>query len=214
MILFRNPTLLLLLVVLVIDCSCATRKHHHYKRPSQREVDVGVASWYGSYFHGKPTSSGEPYNMYDFTAAHKTLPFGTYVMVTNMENKKSVEVKINDRGPFVKGRIIDLSYAGAKALDMVDRGTAIVRVTVTRRIKHHILPYTLQVGSFKDKRSALSLKKELEKRYRDVYIMAIRASGSEYHRVRVGYFNSEEASKETTLRLLRDGYSVFATTRD
>jgi rare lipoprotein A len=77
-------------------------------------VQYGVASWYGEKFHGNPTASGEIYDMYQLTAAHKTLPLGTYVMVTNTENNRSVQVKVNDRGPFVKGRLIDLSYAAAR----------------------------------------------------------------------------------------------------
>ena len=81
-------------------------------------IQTGQASWYGPGFHGQKTSNREIYNMYDMTAAHKALPFGTYVMVTNLNNDKSITVRINDRGPFVKGRIIDLSYAAAKMLDI------------------------------------------------------------------------------------------------
>ena len=90
----------------------------------------GVASWYGPGFHGRRTASGEIYNMYDYTAAHKTLPLGTYVRVINLENGKSVVVRINDRGPFVKNRIIDLSYAAAKKIDMIDKGTARVKLQI------------------------------------------------------------------------------------
>jgi len=90
----------------------------------------GVASWYGPNFHGHRTASGEIYNMYDYTAAHKTLPLGTYVRVINLENGKSVIVRINDRGPFKKGRIIDLSYAAAKKIDMIEKGIAKVRLEV------------------------------------------------------------------------------------
>lgn len=90
----------------------------------------GIASWYGPDFHSKKTSNGEVYNMYDMTAAHKTLPMNTVVRVDNLENGKSIVVRINDRGPFVKGRIIDLSNKAAHEIDMVRRGTAKVRVTV------------------------------------------------------------------------------------
>ena len=90
----------------------------------------GVASWYGRDFHGKKTSNGEYYNMYDLTAAHKTLPMNTMVKVTNLRNNRSVIVRINDRGPFVNSRIIDLSYAAAKRLDMIAKGTAPVRLEV------------------------------------------------------------------------------------
>lgn len=90
----------------------------------------GIASWYGPDFHSKKTSNGEVYNMYDMTAAHKTLPMNTVVKVNNLENGKSIIVRINDRGPFVKGRIIDLSNKAAHEIDMVRRGTAKVKITV------------------------------------------------------------------------------------
>ncbi|MBW2086527.1 MAG: septal ring lytic transglycosylase RlpA family protein, partial [Deltaproteobacteria bacterium] len=95
---------------------------------AQSYVEKGVASWYGRKFHGKKTASGERYNMYDMTAAHKTLPLGTWVKVTNLSNFQDVTVKINDRGPFVKGRIIDLSYIAARLVGLVGKGTAWVRV--------------------------------------------------------------------------------------
>lgn len=90
--------------------------------------EQGMASWYGDKFHGKPTSSGTPYDMHAYTAAHKTLPIPSFVTVTNTDTNKSITVMVNDRGPFVKGRIIDLSYAAAKELDVVQKGTAPVIV--------------------------------------------------------------------------------------
>ena len=90
--------------------------------------ETGIASWYGKKFHGKLTSTREVYDMYDITAAHKSLPIPCYVRVTNLSNNKSLIVRVNDRGPFKKGRIIDLSYAAAKELDMIDKGTANVFV--------------------------------------------------------------------------------------
>ena len=90
----------------------------------------GIASWYGTKFHGKRTSSGEPYDMYAMTAAHKSLPLPSYVRVTNLKNKRSVVVKVNDRGPFHENRIIDLSYAAAIKLGISDGGTGVVQVTV------------------------------------------------------------------------------------
>jgi rare lipoprotein A (peptidoglycan hydrolase) len=90
---------------------------------------VGLASWYGSYFHGNPTASGEAFDMHDLTAAHRTLPLGTRVLVHNLENDRAVVVRINDRGPYVEGRDIDLSYGAARALGMVRPG--VVRVEIT-----------------------------------------------------------------------------------
>jgi rare lipoprotein A len=94
-------------------------------------IQNGVASWYGPGFHGKKTASGERYNQNELTAAHRTLPLGSEVTVTNAENGKSVEVEINDRGPYVGGRAIDLSKAAAKKLDILDDGTAKVRIEAT-----------------------------------------------------------------------------------
>ena len=96
----------------------------HKPKPFQ----VGTASWYGEFFEGKPTASGEPYDMYDLTAAHPTLPLGTLVQVTNLRNGKSVVVRVNDRGPVVDGRIIDLSYNAARAIGMKSRGIQRVRL--------------------------------------------------------------------------------------
>jgi len=90
----------------------------------------GFASWYGAKFHGRRAADGSRYNMYELTAAHKTLPFGTRLRVTHMDNGRSVEVTITDRGPLMEGRIIDLSFAAAQALDMVEEGVARVRLEV------------------------------------------------------------------------------------
>lgn len=98
--------------------------------PRKGRSQVGMASWYGEEFHGRPTSSGEIFDMYKLTAAHKELPLGTRVLVTNLKNRKRVVVKINDRGPFVPGRIIDLSYAAAKKIEMIGDGIVKVRVEV------------------------------------------------------------------------------------
>jgi len=93
---------------------------------------VGTASWYGEYFEGKPTASGEDYDMYDLTAAHPTLPLGSYVKVTNLRNGRAVVVKVNDRGPIVTGRIIDLSYGAARVLQFEDRGLQKVRLDLVK----------------------------------------------------------------------------------
>ncbi|MGA9528385.1 MAG: septal ring lytic transglycosylase RlpA family protein [Terriglobales bacterium] len=98
------------------------------KQKKSLPYEVGTASWYGDYFQGKQTASGEPYDMHDFTAAHPTLPLGTFVKITNLRNGRAVVVRINDRGPVVDGRIIDLSYNAARALGFKERGLQKVRV--------------------------------------------------------------------------------------
>jgi rare lipoprotein A len=103
-------------------------KRYYTQASSRDHVERGSASWYGKKFHGRKTSSGERYDMHQMTAAHKTLPLPTYAMVTNLDNGRRVVVKVNDRGPFVGDRIIDLSYAAAKRLDMINSGIARVEV--------------------------------------------------------------------------------------
>ena len=116
--------------------SVSTRSNvsHGFRRKPTRAkpYQVGTASWYGSDFHGKATASGEPYDMYDFTAAHPTLPIGTWVRVTNLRNGRAVVVRINDRGPSVPRRIIDVSYSAARALEFKARGVQQVRLDVVQ----------------------------------------------------------------------------------
>lgn len=108
-------------------------KTYHVLNSSKNYEEKGLASWYGSRFHKKRTSSGERYNMYKLTAAHKTLPLDSYVLVTNIKNGKQVVVKVNDRGPFVRNRLIDLSYAAAKKLGILGLGTAAVNVKAVEK---------------------------------------------------------------------------------
>lgn len=103
-------------------------ERYHVRDSARGYVAEGVASWYGSKFHGRRTSSGEPYDMYEMTAAHRSLPLPTYVRVENLDNGRSTVVRVNDRGPFVDDRLIDLSYAAATRLGVIDHGTARVRV--------------------------------------------------------------------------------------
>jgi rare lipoprotein A len=177
---------------------------------STGNIQTGIASWYGPDFHGKPTSNKEIYNMYDMTAAHKSLPFNTYVVVTNLNNGKSVTVRINDRGPFVKDRIIDLSYAAAKMLDMIEEGTIPVRIEVLSGIspKKSSQKFSVQVGSFTKKENALDLKKKLSRTYKNVYIAEFESAHFIYYRVRIKA-STIEAASELAQRLTKDGYDVL-----
>src|SRR3979490_1827269 len=113
----------------LVESKPGIRKQASNKAPYQ----IGTASWYGSYFHGKPTASGEAYDMHDLTAAHPTLPLGSYVRVTNLRNGRAVVVRVNDRGPIVQGRIIDLSYGAAQVLQFQEKGLQRVRLDVVKR---------------------------------------------------------------------------------
>ena len=127
------------IVILYMGCTASPKfRRDEIKRPSvqwnlpQEPYQVGLASYYGKEFHGRPTSSGEIFDMYGLTAAHNTLPLGSQIQVTNLGNNKSVIVTVNDRGPFVEGRILDLSYGAAKKLGMIEDGVVEVRIDVFR----------------------------------------------------------------------------------
>ena len=183
-------------------------------------VQVGKASWYGRKFHGRKTSNGETYDMYDMTAAHKTLPMNTWVSVHNLENGRKIVVRINDRGPFVAGRIIDLSYTGAKRLGIVGPGTAKVTVTALgqavsyspktkdpvsfKAVDYYKGNFTVQVGAFKIKQNAQAYREKLSRAYDNAHIAAARTDQGLYYRVRIGRFtkleDAEKYSKELALR--------------
>jgi rare lipoprotein A len=183
--------------------------------PAFPYVQYGWASWYGDDFHGRRTSSGEVYDMYQLTAAHQSLPMGTNVMVTHMANGNSVMVTINDRGPFVKGRIIDLSYAAARALRMVEEGVARVRVEVLdKRLPSPLYaegPFTVQVGSFILQSNAFKMMDELKKVHSEVYIAEFKTPETMYYRVRLGKFNTREEAYTFAMRLAKEGYTPFIT---
>jgi rare lipoprotein A len=172
-------------------------------------IQKGIASWYGPDFHGKLTSNQEIYNMHALTAAHKTLPFGAYVRVKNLNNGKSVVVRINDRGPFVKGRIIDLSYAAAKKLGLDITGVAPVKVKVLKQYspKKSSQKFSIQVGSFSSKKNAKILKKKLQKNYRNVYISKLRAPSNTYYRVRIKA-RSVKSAEKIAKKLMKQGYKT------
>ncbi len=179
---------------------------------------TGIASWYGPGFHGRPTASGAIYNQYDLTAAHQTLPLGSRVIVTNIQNGTSVEVLINDRGPFVKERIIDLSYAAASGLGMVRPGTIPVRIEVIDNGSSKIrtirtsLDYTLQAGSFTEIENALELKNRLANSYLEasqIVIVHFQGKESTYYRVQLGTFSSHYEAEVAAQGLAKDGFPII-----
>lgn len=185
-------------------------------------VEKGKASWYGKKFHGRKTSNGETYNMYAMTAAHKTLPMNSWVRVENLDNGKTIKVRINDRGPFVAGRIIDLSYKGAKALGMVGPGTARVRVTALGRAtayskkegtptKFKPLDYwqgnfTVQVGAFTVRNNAENYRKKLSGSYTNAHIVPYQDSRGRFFRVRIGRFSKLNDAVKFSEQLMNKGF--------
>lgn len=179
---------------------------------------TGIASWYGPGFHGRPTASGSIYNQNDLTAAHQTLPLGTRIMVTNLETGRSAEVIINDRGPFAKGRILDLSYAAARTLGMIGPGTIPVRIEVIDSGPYKVqtirqsLDYTLQAGSFAELDNAQKLKERLVKSYPDiteVSIVPIHGKDTIYYRVQLGTFSSRRDAERHGQQLARKGFPII-----
>jgi rare lipoprotein A len=164
-------------------------------------VEEGVASWYGVPFDGRRTSNGEIYDMNEFTAAHRTLPFGAVVRVTNLSNGRQTEVRINDRGPFVANRVIDLSHAAAQALEMIGPGTAQVRLTVISGPNPQIGFFGVQVGAFQSEENAERLQAQLEARYSPVIIATYDSPTGKFYRVRVGRVPSEGAAAALAVQL-------------
>ena len=183
------------------------------EKTESKWVQYGMASWYGGEFHGRPTSSGEVYDMYQLTCAHNTFPLGTTVMVTNLENGRSLELKVNDRGPFVKERILDVSYAAAQMLGMWEKGTAPVKVEVVSLASEPVLRFTLQVGSFTDETNAQRLAEQLRRTFENVYVATMETLTQKYHRVRVGQFDTREAALVIAEKLSQMGFKVLVTSR-
>jgi rare lipoprotein A len=182
-------------------------------------VERGIASWYGNKFHGYMTSSLEPYDMYRFTAAHKTLPLPTYARVTNLENGKSVVVRINDRGPFHENRLIDLSYAAAVRIGIWPKGTGLVEVRAIDPAHPEVAPLPrtvtaqagsariyLQLGAFGDRANAERVADAARRSGIDrVDIASVNIDGRVVHRVRVGPLADVAAADAMTPRVERLG---------
>jgi rare lipoprotein A len=206
----KRPALLNLAVAGVCCLSVATScTRIRIPTPAGEEM-TGLASWYGDEFQGKPTSSREIYDMHDLTAAHRTLPFETKVMVTNLNNGRSVIVRINDRGPFVEGRIIDLSYAAASLLGMIGTGIVPVRLEILADRGAPVRPvrFSVQVGSFIFEKNARTLAHNLGQRFGRVYISLYRTPSQAYYRVRIPA-EDRAAAERLAQKLCDSGYKVL-----
>jgi rare lipoprotein A len=190
--------------------------------PVEGGVQVGVASWYGPGFHGNRTANGEIYDQYELTAAHRSLPHGSRVMVTNLTNGRAVEVRINDRGPFVDGRVIDLSYAAAHAIGMIGPGTARVRIDVLgdtsapppRLVEPppHDLPtgsYLVEIAALSDPAKAHHLRQVLAFRFPDAFVSPVEGASGSYYRVRIGPYPLRTAAVAHAEAVTRLGYPAI-----
>lgn len=189
---------------------------YHPLRSAQGYVQQGIASWYGSKFHGNKTANGERYNMYAMTAAHRTLPLPSYVQVRNLENGRTAVVRVNDRGPFHDNRIIDLSYAAASKLGMLGKGTALVEIRaidprhpqqiIVQQPKplDHAPRIYIQVGAFGNQDNARRLADRLTKELRrNIRIDSADSSKGQIHRVQVGPLASVEIADQVSASLKR-----------
>ncbi len=212
-------------------------KRYYTMKSANAFVQTGTASWYGTQFHAKRTSSGEPYNMLAMTAAHKTLPLPTYVEVTNLKNHRKIIVKVNDRGPFSSNRIIDLSYVAAKKLGMLGHGTAPVTIkainprlyaensaatssqpthaaATTKIIKKQLaganasVNVYLQAGAFASKNNAIKLKQRLASMQDFPVNIALPAVNSKLYRVHIGPILDSASADRITQRLKSIGIST------
>lgn len=237
----KKTLLLSMLLALALACvACSSTKTIPVKAPTARQqasfkpgkVIKGVASWYGKAFHGKLTASGEVYDMYALTAAHRTMPLGSILRVKNLKNNRKVEVVVTDRGPYIKGRILDLSYGAAKRLDMVVDGTTNVRIKVLGRDQKYVRyirfdksakpsgrgggvggkavrgPFTVQLGAFTDKSNAERLKTGVGWNHKGVYVAKTRVKGKTFWRVRVGKFKTKQGAIGLAEKLGHEGYPV------
>jgi rare lipoprotein A len=171
-------------------------------------TEEGNASWYGEPFHGRRASNGEIYDMYKLTAAHRTLPFETMVRVTNLNNGKYTVVRVTDRGPFVENRIIDLSLAAAREIELVGPGVAPVRLEVLGNVDSTVGFFTVQVGAFRDRGNAERLRDRLTAAYSPIFIQQYDSPDGMFYRVRVGKISGEEAARQFGDQLRsREGFS-------
>lgn len=203
-------------------CSCAllalvgcSRSKHVPRTPAAPAPgwsETGLASWYGNPYHGRPTSSGEIYDMEQMTAAHRTLPFGAIVRVTNLSNNKRVEVRINDRGPFATNRVVDVSRAAARSINLIGPGTARVRLDL---LSYAGTPagnaaYTVQLGRFFDEREGDKVRKRLMKRYDAVDLVQRPATPGSYL-IRIGRTSTQDEAQAIADEIRKDlgeGYVV------
>ncbi len=197
------------MISFLISCS-SSRKFSEYENVTGELIESGIASWYGPKFHGKKTANGERFDQNELTAAHRTLPFNSIIKVVNSDNGSSVIVKINDRGPFAKNRIIDLSKKAAEEIDIIRKGTGHVKLILLSsnsklptNIK--VAHYTVQIGSFANIQDAVKFSANIN----DSRIVEANINRKVFYRIYVGLF--EEESEAETLRnyLITKGYDGF-----
>jgi len=173
-------------------------------------IEEGTASWYGIPFNGRRAANGEIFDMNTLVAAHRTLPFGSILRVTNLNNGRDVQVRVIDRGPFVGDRILDLARAAAVSLDMIGTGTARVRIELLSGPNPMVGEFTVQIGAFTDRANAERLRDRLLAHYQPIFIQDYDAPTGHFYRVRVGRAPSPDAAQRLAAQLKNsDGFQTF-----
>jgi rare lipoprotein A len=208
----RSSCIVTLTIALALT-GCAHKKHVRLTAPHPidgriGQTEDGIASWYGHPYHGRPAADGEIYDMEKMVAAHRTLPFHTWVRVYNLDNNKTTEVEIIDRGPFIDGRIIDLSHAAAQVVAMIGPGTARVRIEVIAAPPAAVTGagarFAVQVGAFREKKTAEKVRSEMAGRYGSAKLVP-RAGSPAVWRVLVGDESSEEGANALAGQIRKQG---------
>jgi len=231
----------LIIFPLLVSCAGPSRLQHEPSRggykPTPGKTTYYTASWYGGKFHGRRTASGEVYDMYALTAAHKRLPFGARLRVTYEKTGRWVDVTVNDRGPFIRGRDLDLSYGAAQKIGLNEDGVGRVKVmflerdlryvkyideTVPGALKQQVIAdfsagstpsFTIQFGSFQNRENALRLKQALDFTRSGAYISKTMVKGRKYYRVRLGTFATRSEALSKALAFADEGYTVRVFTK-
>lgn len=211
--------LFLLIIISLFISSCGTTSRFDEQSDDSgipksigQKIEDGVASWYGPNFHGKLTANGEKYDMYGLTAAHRTLPFNTIIKVKNLDNGESVEVRINDRGPYAKNRIIDLSKKAASSIGMLGPGTARVALILvdgdlqnSRTTNLKVPTYTVQLASFREEGKAFSHSQKIK----GSRVEKIDTEIGFVYRVYYGTYKDKDDAKRNQRKLTRQGFDGY-----
>jgi rare lipoprotein A len=211
----QRHIVLVVTIGLLLVSGCGRRKVRTAKPPRIGATENGIASWYGHPYHGRRAANGEIYDMEKLTAAHRTLPFDTWVRVRNMKNQRTVDVRIQDRGPFIDGRIIDLSRAAARQIDMIGPGLAQVRLTIIAPPRHpEVQPelFAVQTGAFRDKARADAMRQAME-RFGPVRLIERRGEGVVW-RVLVGERETQADAEMLAGSIRESGADAFVVRLD
>jgi rare lipoprotein A len=213
----------MLLAVFILSASCATPPSvvpgipvaiPETRREPLLSRQTGTAGWYGKELHGKKNSSGERFDMFGISAAHRTLPLGSSLHVTNLANKKSIVAIVNERGPFVRDRFLDLSYGAALDLGFVENGVATVLIEYASEEESETGVYTLHGGLYSERENADFLRDRLQAGYGKVFISPYETNYGSFHHVTAGVYSNREKAEAAVPRLALEGLEPVVIRKD